>query len=127
MFGETWRWAGRFRMTEKSIGIEPYRISVELRNLRDDILTWLRFETYPLDEIAVRFHHRMVLIHPFSNGNGRHARLVTDLVLVQHGASPFTWGNADLIRRGEARDRYLQALRAADRYDYLPLAEFVRT
>jgi Fic family protein len=79
-----------------------------------------------IDEIAARFHHRLVWIHPFSNGNGRHARLLTDLLLAANGAVPFTWGRGDLEHAGEARERYLAALRAADARDFAPLLAFVR-
>jgi len=82
--------------------------------------------TYSIDEAAARFHHRLVSIHCFANGNGRHARLMTDVVLGSRGAPPFTWGQGDLVHAGEVRDRYLAALRAADDRDYSMLLAFVR-
>ncbi len=127
MFGATWRWAGTYRTTGKNIGIEPARIAVEVRDLAENTKAQLAGRTASLDEIAARFHHRLVWIHPFPNGNGRHARLLTDLLLAANGAEPFAWGESDLERAGEARERYLAALRAADAKDYAPLLAFVRS
>ena len=127
MFGNTWKWAGTFRTTEKNIGIDPRHIAVELKKLCDDVTAQLQHQAYPLEELAARFHHRLTQIHPFPNGNGRHARLMTDLLLMANGTKPFTWGSADLIASGDARMRYIEALRAADRRDYGPLLAFVRS
>jgi len=127
MFGRVWRWAGKFRKTERNIGIDAYRITVELRQLLDDCRYWIEHGTYEPDEIAARFHHRLVLIHPFPNGNGRHARIATDLLLVSMGRPRFTWGRVNLVDPGETRQRYVDALRAADHHDIGPLLEFVRS
>jgi Fic-DOC domain mobile mystery protein B len=128
MFGEVWRWAGEFRRSGKNIGVDRLQIPIELRKLRDDVRAWLEYGSYPPDEIAARFHHRLVAIHPFANGNGRHARTVTDLLLVQRlGRSRFSWGRGNLIDSSEVRKRYIDALRAADRGDYGPLLQFVRS
>lgn len=127
MFGRVWRWAGEFRLTERNIGITPYRIPVELRQLLDDCRYWIEHGTYPPDEVAVRFHHRLVWIHPFPNGNGRHARLVTDLLLAGSGEPRFTWGRANLVDASATRQAYIAALRAADNHDIRPLLEFART
>lgn len=125
MLGKTWRWAGTFRNTEKNIGVAPEMIAVELRNLCDDIRYQLEHHTYPVREICARFHHRLVRIHPYANGNGRFARLLTDLLLERHGAQPFAWGNVDLVTAGDARDQYIAALRAADAQDYGQLFRFL--
>ena len=127
MFDGTWRWAGRFRATERNIGVAPEQIGPQLRNLLDDTRYWLQHGTYALDEAAARFHHRLVAIHCFANGNGRHARLLTDVLLADHGAAPFSWGRGDLVRAGGARNRYLAALRAADGGDLGALLAFVRS
>lgn len=97
MFGDTWRWAGSFRTTEKNIGIDPLQIQPALHNLCEDVKTQIEYQSYPLDEIAARFSHRLVAIHPFANGNGRLSRTIADLLLVQHGAERFTWGAGNLI------------------------------
>lgn len=125
MLGRTWRWAGTFRHTEKNIGVAPEMIAVELRNLCDDIRYQLEHRTYPVREVGARFHHRLVRIHPYANGNGRFARLMTDLLLENQGEQLFAWGSADLVAAGEARDRYIAALRAADARDYGPLFAFL--
>jgi Fic-DOC domain mobile mystery protein B len=127
MFGRVWRWAGKHRRTEKNIGVDPYRIAEELRLLVDDTRYWTSHGTYEPDEIAARFHHRLVSIHPYPNGNGRHSRLATDLLLTSLGRGRFTWGSANLVDAGEARSRYIAALRAADARDFAPLMAFVRS
>jgi Fic-DOC domain mobile mystery protein B len=127
MFDRTWRWAGTFRKTEKSIGIDPLQIGVGLRNLLDDVQCWREFNTFSLDEQATRLHHRLVWIHLFPNGNGRHARLLTDVFLRSCGARPFSWGRIELVSPSTTRSAYIHALQAADRRDYVPLLAFVRT
>lgn len=128
MFKNIWRWAGKFRKTEKNIGVEFYKITSELNVLCGDLLFWIENETYIPDEIAYRFHHRLVQIHPFVNGNGRHARLMTDVVLEKfYGIEPFSWGSSDLTAEGDSRKRYIDSLRLADQGDYSALAEFVRS
>lgn len=127
MFGRVWRWAGKHRQSDKTIGIDAYRIPTELRQLLDDCQYWIDESTYEPDEIAARFHHRLVLIHPYPNGNGRHARLATDLLLVSHGRPRFTWGRVNLVDASKMRTTYIEALRAADNHDIGPLLEFVRT
>jgi len=128
MFDRTWKWAGTFRKTEKNIGVAPERIAVGLRNLLDDVRYWVEHATYPIDEIGARLHHRLVAIHPFANGNGRHSRLMTNVLLQKRGAMPFSWGSgADLVTVGDARDRYLAALRGADASDHALLLRFVRS
>ena len=128
MFGDTWRWAGAFRTTEKNIGIDPIQIPLALHNLCEDVKTQIEYKSYPLDEIAVRFSHRLVAIHPFANGNGCLSRTLADLLLVEHGAARFTWGaGANLVAEGDVRQRYLDALRAADGRDYGQLLAFVRS
>ena len=127
MFGRVWRWAGEFRLTERNIGVAPYRIGVDLRNLLDDCRYWVEHGTYPPDEVAARFHHRLVWIHPFPNGNGRHARLATDLLLAGLGQPRFSWGRVSLVDASETRRAYVAALRAADGHDIQPLLDFVRS
>jgi len=128
MFGQVWRWAGEFRRSGKNIGVDWLQIPIELRKLCDDVRAWLEFGSYSPDEIAARFHHRMVSIHLFANGNGRHARTMTDLLLVQRLQRPrFTWGSGNLIDPDEVRRRYIDALRAADRGEYALLLAFVRS
>lgn len=127
MFSETWRWAGRFRHTEKSIGAAPYQVSEALLGLLADTKFWIQHGTWPVDEIAARFHHRLVSIHPFPNGNGRHARLTADLLLESLGEAPFTWGSADLNHEGDARSRYLRSLQAADNGRITELMAFARS
>ncbi len=127
MLGKVWRWAGQFRRTNKNIGVHWAQIPLELKPLLDDTKYWIEHETYSPDEIAARFHHRMVLIHPVPNGNGRHARLIADVLLVDVlRREPFTWGKTDLNTAGNVRDAYIAALRAADNHDYNPLLDFVR-
>ena len=128
MFGNVWKWAGTFRKSEKNIGIPWIQIAVELKILCDDTNAWLEFNTYSQDEFAARFHHRLVYIHPFANGNGRHARLMADLILEKIlKAEPFTWVKAVLTKQGESRSAYIKALKTADGHDYSLLMQFVRS
>lgn len=131
LLGQVWSWAGTYRRTEKSIGIDPIHISVEVRNLVEDAKYWFADKSdLTLDAAAARFHHRLVAIHPFANGNGRHSRFMTDLILRALGAPEFTWGGGQgnaLSTETEVRTAYLAALRAGDRGDYEPLLSFVRS
>jgi Fic-DOC domain mobile mystery protein B len=127
MFGDVWEWAGTFRTTERNIGVPAYRIGMELASLLSDIRYWVENQTFPTDEIAIRFHHRLVAIHPFPNGNGRHTRLAADLLIERLGGDRFSWGGGTLADVGELRARYVQALRAADNHDIALLLEFART
>jgi len=128
MFCNVWKWAGTFRQSEKSIGVSWYRISIELRKLCDDIKYWIENKTFSEDEIAARFHHRLVSIHLFPNGNGRHARLIADVLLENIlSRPPFTWGNANLVKSSDDRKRYIESLIAADGGEYKLLLEFVRS
>ncbi len=127
MYGNVWEWAGAYRDSGKNIGIEAHQITTELRKLLDDVRYWTEHETYSADEIAARYHHRLTHIHCYPNGNGRHARMATDLLLTSLGAKPFSWGNANLVDAGKTRSRYIAALRAADKHDLGRLLEFVRT
>jgi len=127
MFDETWKWAGDYRHTEKNIGVSVHEIRERLMALFGDTRYWIENGTYLPDEIAVRFHHRLVFIHPFPNGNGRHARLIADIIAVKLGRPAFTWGSANLVKEGEARTTYLEAIRAADDGDIQPLLNFARS
>jgi Fic-DOC domain mobile mystery protein B len=128
MFGLTWEWAGTYRTSDKSIGVHWPGIAEQLRNSLADALHWIGSAVFADDEIAVRLHHRLVQIHPFPNGNGRHGRLFVDTVLIALGRRPFSWGGraADLQRAGDVRSTYIDALRSADAGDVAPLLSFVR-
>lgn len=128
MFADVWAWAGEFRKTNKNIGIDKWQIPAELRNLLEDVRFWHEYSTYPPDEIAVRFKHRMVSIHCFSKGNGRHSRLMADIIIKRIYNQPvFTWGGASLSSEMDARATYLHAVKAADTGDYSLLLAFVRS
>ena len=128
MFGEVWTWAGHYsRENNRRIGSGRHMIPIDLRQLVGDARYWLEKETYPPDEIAIRFHNRLVFIHPFPNGNGRHGRLAADLLVTRLGTQRFTWGRTSLIDPGDARAQYLAAQRAADRHDIAPLLAFARS
>jgi len=127
MLGDVWRWAGKFRTTERNLGIDSRGIPVALRLLLNDTKAWIAGKTFPVDEIAVRFHHRLVKIHPFPNGNGRHSRLMADLLAMDLGEERFSWGSANLQDANELRRRYIAALQAADGHDIAPLLAFARS
>ena len=128
MFGDVWKWAGQFRLSDKNIGVSWHQIPMCLRDMCDDVHAWIQAQNESPEEMAVRFHYRLVWIHPFPNGNGRHARLMADVFMenVLHGL-PFTWGTQDLSSPSENRSRYINALREADNGNYVPLLEFAKS
>lgn len=127
MFGQVWKWAGDYRKTPRNIGVEAWRIPMDVAQAIDDAKFWVANETYSPDEIAVRFSHRLVAIHPFPNGNGRFSRMVGDLLAAQLGQPRFSWGSANLVDPNETRQAYVAALRAADAHDLEPLIAFARS
>lgn len=127
MFGDVWRWAGTWRRHETNIGVPPNSIPVRVEALLQDAAFWIADTTFDSDELAVRFHHQLVFIHPFSNGNGRHTRLMADLVVEELGGRPFSWGARDLTSATQTRKSYIQALKEADAGDIRPLLAFARS
>ncbi len=127
LFGSVWKWAGTFRRTEKNIGADPIQVSIQLRQLLDDAKYWIENGTYEPKELAARFHHKLVYIHPFPNGNGRHARIMADAILTKLLKQPaIDWaGNYKLEAMNERRNEYIAALRAADGNDFSELLKFV--
>lgn len=128
MFNDVWSWAGEFRRTNKNIGVDKHLIGVSLKQLIDDSKYWLDHKTYNDDEMAIQFKHRIVKIHCFANGNGRHSRLMADIIVNQIFGKPiFSWSSTNLNKKGEARLKYLNAIRAADEGNIEPLIKFART
>lgn len=127
MFGKVWRWAGSYRRTARNIGVDAYRIPMDVAQAIDDAKFWIANNTYSSDEIAVRFSHRLVAIHPFPNGNGRFSRMVGDLLAVQLGQPRFSWGSQNLVDANATRAAYVAALRAADAHDIELLLVFARS
>jgi len=127
MFKRIWRWAGQYRKSDRNLGVKPHLIQPQLRQTIDDAQYWVDHKSYDTDEIAVRFHHRLVAIHPFPNGNGRWSRLAADLLIVRMGGKRFSWGRANLQTPGDVRAAYIKALQAADNHDFTSLIAFVRS
>ena len=128
MYNDVWKWAGKIRKSEKTIGIKSYKIAVELKQLLDDGLYWCNNKTYTNDEIAIRFKHRLVSIHCFPNGNGRHSRLMADLILEKlYQTKYFTWSGGNLVKANEIREKYIKALQQADNQNYEPLIVFAKS
>lgn len=127
MFGEVWKWAGTYRQGELNIGIAPHMIAADMPAMLDNVRYWVEHETYSLDEIAARLHHRLTQIHGFPNGNGRHARMMADLVIERLGGKAFSWGGGSLGDVGTLRKNYVVALQAADNHDIGPLLAFMRS
>lgn len=127
MFGLTWRWAGRFRSTDTNIGIDWQRIPIQLEQTCGNVRYQVENHVYPWDELAVRFHHALVYIHPFPNGNGRHSRLATDLLLLRHNQPRFTWASQSLVQHNSVRQDYIAALREADAGRFESLLAFLRS
>lgn len=127
MFDQTWRWAGKFRSSNKNIGVDSHQIAVKLRDLLDNTSYQTDRKVFGADEQAIRFHHLLVWIHPFPNGNGRHARLMADLLITQFGGKRFSWGQSPLTQESSIRVGYLAALRAAHAGSYTDLIGFARS
>ena len=127
MFSDTWKWAGAYRRSAKNLGVPAHQISDKIALLLGDMQRWIEHHTYDIDEIAVRGHHQLVVIHPFANGNGRHARLYADVIVAKFGREEFSWGRATMLAAGSVRVAYLQALGAADRQEMLELLKFARS
>src|SRR5579863_2047948 len=125
MFGDVWKWAGEYRPRDTNIGVPHHQIREHLHNLYGDAQTWLEHDTYSPEEFAVRLHYRLVTVHPFRNGNGRHARMVAHAVLARHfERDPLPWRNSPLLDADAARADYIAALVAADNHDFRPLLAF---
>jgi Fic-DOC domain mobile mystery protein B len=128
MFNEVWTWAGTKRKTDKNIGVDKFQISIELKQLLDDCRYWINNQTYEPDEITIRFSHRLVKIHVFPNGNGRHSRLIADIMISNLFNMPvYSWGREDLSKSGNIRKKYLEAIYEADKGFIIPLINFARS
>ena len=111
------------------MGVDRHQIPIALRALINDCMYWIKHDTWPAEEIALRFKHRIVQIHCFANGNGGHSRLMGDMI-IDHvfGAPVFTWGSrTNLTKAGTGRDLYIRAVKAAGGGDLNPLAIFSRS
>jgi Fic-DOC domain mobile mystery protein B len=126
MFNQVWRWAGKYRTSDRNLGVKPYQIEPELHQALDDARYWIEHGSYAADELAVRLHHRLVVVHPFPNGNGRWSRLAADILIVRRTGTRFTWGRSNLLS-GDVRQDYIEALHAADKHDLEPLIRFARS
>ncbi|MBI2609015.1 MAG: mobile mystery protein B [Deltaproteobacteria bacterium] len=127
MFSETWEWAGEFRKIETNMGLPPYQISSEIKKLCDDINVWPIEPEKQVIENAVKLHHRLTHIHPFKNGNGRHARLMANLYLYNHHLSLLPWGACPLNKKDATRKKYLIALKEADKGEFNKLIQFAKS
>ncbi|AIK95659.1 mobile mystery protein B [Candidatus Odyssella acanthamoebae] len=124
MFGQTWKWAGTFRKHQTNIGVKPYEITSCLKILCDDAKFWVSNQIYEAEEIAVRFHHRLVAIHPYPNGNGRLSRLMGDVLLYNLKNKRLSWGRVSLVQASQTRQEYIRSLREADQGNYVDLLKF---
>lgn len=128
MYGNVWAWAGKFRRTNKNLGIDKFKIPMALKTLLEDAKYWVKYETHPPDEIAIRFKHSLVSIHCFVNGNGRHSRLMADLIVEKVFKKPiFSWGADNLVKQNDFRTNYIKAVKEADKNNYQPLLLFARS
>ncbi|RED46567.1 Fic-DOC domain mobile mystery protein B [Winogradskyella eximia] len=128
MLSDVWSWAGKYRTSEKTIGITWYQIPIKLRQLLDDCKFWIDNKTYSDEEIAIRFKHELVAIHLFPNGNGRHSRLMGDVVMKHIFNKPkFTWGYKNLVNKSEIRETYINALKKGDDKNFKDLISFAQS
>ncbi len=127
MFENVWIWAGKFRKSEKNIGVNWININVDLKILLDDTTFWIENKTYTSDEIAIRFKHRLVNIHCFPNGNGRHSRIMADIISESIFKNEiFSWNNSNMVKADETRKKYINAIRDGDNGNINPLLKFAR-
>lgn len=127
MYGDVWKWAGKFRKTNKNIGVKWTQIDIEIKKLIEDTRFWLKNNTYSPQEIAIRFKHRIVLIHCFPNGNGRHSRLMADIIIESvFGKDIFSWHKSNMIKADETRKKYIISLKEADKGNIKPLLDFAQ-
>jgi Fic-DOC domain mobile mystery protein B len=127
MYGDVWKWAGEYRKTDKNIGVKWTQIQIELKNLMDDTKYWINNKTYPPEEIAIRFKHRIVAIHCFANGNGRHSRMMADIIIESvFGKETFSWNLSNMVKADEKRKEYIKALKEADKGNIKPLMKFAK-
>ncbi|PJB13255.1 MAG: cell filamentation protein Fic [Flavobacteriales bacterium CG_4_9_14_3_um_filter_40_17] len=125
MYGDVWKWAGEYRKTDKNIGVKWTQIQIELKNLMDDTKYWIDNKTYPPEEIAIRFKHRIVAIHCFVNGNGRHSRMMADIIIESvFGKETFSWHQSNMVKADEKRKEYIKALKETDKRNIKPLMKF---
>jgi Fic-DOC domain mobile mystery protein B len=128
MYSNVWRWAGKYRKTNKNIGVDKLEIPVVLRSLIDDASYWHEYNVYEPEEFAIRFKHRLVSIHCFPNGNGRHSRMIADIIIENIYQQPvFSWGSKSLTDENDSREKYLIAIRKADKGDFDLLLKFARS
>jgi Fic-DOC domain mobile mystery protein B len=127
MFRKVWRWAGKYRTANTNLGVDYTLIQPRLHEVLDNTRFWIDNKTFPLDEIVVRFHHTLVSVHPFPDGNGRWSRLMADVLAARLGCPRFTWGGGDLGDTGAMRQKYIDTLKAADNHDLAPLLAFARS
>ena len=127
MFNNVWSWAGEFRKSEKNIGVRWINIGVDLKTLLDDTNYWIENKTYAPDEIAIRFKHRLVNIHCFPNGNGRHSRIMADIIIESvFGEKIFSWNQSNMVKADDTRKEYIRSIREGDKGDTKPLIKFAR-
>lgn len=128
MLEEVWKWAGEMRKSNKNIGVDKFQITIQLRQLLDNCKYWIENNTYPNEEIAIRFKHGLVAIHIFPNGNGRHSRLIGDIMMKHIFRKPiFSWGHKNLVHKSNVRDTYIKALRQADKGNFEGLLNFSKS
>lgn len=128
MYGEVWKWAGSFRNSEKNLGIKSFLIPIQLKQLLDNAAYWYENNIFLPDEMAIRFKHELVSIHCFPNGNGRHSRLMADLIMEKiYGEPILTWGRSNLVKLSDKRKAYIKAIKMADNHDLQPLISFAKS
>ena len=127
MYRDVWKWAGEFRKTEKNIAIPWTQIGIELKNLLDDTKYWIENETFSPEETAIRFKHPIVSIHCFPNGNGRHSRMMADIIMESiFGNKIYSWNQSNMVKANKTRNQYIKALREADNGNFKQLIEFAK-
>ena len=119
MLGQVWEWAGKTRTRETNIGVMPHQIEIERKKLNDDAVFWCEATVMTPKELAITFHHKLIQIHCYPNGNGRHGRIMADLIVEKlYEMKRLDWITEDMLHEGEARDIYIDAMKSADDNSY---------
>ncbi len=131
MYDQVWSWAGALRSQTGQTthpGSRPEAVDLDLGRVAMEFhCEWeaLNDNSHLLPFIS-RYHHALVLVHPFNNGNGRWSRLAADAVIQRlAGRPPLTWATDTLVVDSDERKEYIAALQAADTGDFQPLLDYI--
>jgi Fic-DOC domain mobile mystery protein B len=130
MYDDVWEWAGDLRSVtgaRPNIGVPPEMVPIELGRVAMEFnWEWQNSDQTNLLPFIAKYHHALVWVHPFNNGNGRWSRLACDVVMKRLAKKPLiTWATDTLNVDSGERSQYINALKMADDFDLAPLVEYL--